>query len=162
MTEIERIIDQLNRAFVGEAWHGPGVIEILDGVTPQQAIACPVAGGHSSWELALHLTGWMRAVQRRLHGDRAQLTDAENFPAVKDSSERAWEEARESIMLAYEDLGGSIRLLDDSRLDQPIIQGMSSVYVTLHGVIQHSLYHAGQIAILKKAFSEGKQNERFG
>jgi uncharacterized damage-inducible protein DinB len=28
---------------------------------------------------------------------------------------------------------------------------MSTGYVTLHGVIQHDLYHAGQIAMLKKA-----------
>jgi hypothetical protein len=37
------------------------------------------------------------------------------------------------------------------RLDEPIIAGMSSIYVTLHGVVQHHLYHAGQIAMLKKA-----------
>jgi uncharacterized damage-inducible protein DinB len=159
MTEIERIIDQLNRAFVGEAWHGPAVIEILEGITAQQAAAHPLAGGHSIWELALHITAWTRAVLRRLNGDRAQLTDAENFPPVTDASERAWEVVRESIKQAHEELRSAILLLDDSRLDQPIIEGMSSVYVTLHGVIQHSLYHAGQIAILKKAFSEGQTNE---
>jgi uncharacterized damage-inducible protein DinB len=156
MTEIERIIDQLNRAFVGEAWHGPAVVAILEGNTAQQAAAHPLAGGHSIWELALHITAWTRAVLRRLNGDRAQLTDAENFPAVTDSSERAWEETRESVKQAHEELRSAILLLDDSRLDRPIIEGMSSVYVTLHGVIQHSLYHAGQIAILKKAFSEGQ------
>lgn len=156
MTEIERITDQLNRAFVGEAWHGPSVIEILEGITAQQAAAHPLAGGHSIWELALHNAAWMRAVQRRLNGDRAQLTGAENFPPVADSSERAWEVVRESIKRVHEELRSAILLLDDSRLDQPIIEGMSSVYVTLHGVIQHSLYHAGQIAILKKAFSEGQ------
>jgi len=155
MTEIERIIDQLNRAFVGEAWHGPAVIEILEGITAQQAAAHPLTGGHSIWELALHITAWTRAGSRRLQGDRAQLTDVENFPPVTDSGEQAWEEARKSIKLAYEELRGAILLLDDSQLDQPIIEGMSSIYVTLHGVIQHSLYHAGQIAILKKAFSEG-------
>jgi uncharacterized damage-inducible protein DinB len=156
MTEIERIIDQLNRAFVGEAWHGPAVIEILEGITAQQAAAHPLAGGHSIWELTLHITAWTRAGSRRLQGDRAQLTDVENFPPVTDSGERAWDEARESINLAYQELRGAILLLDDSQLDQPIIEGMSSIYVTLHGVIQHSLYHAGQIAILKKAFSEGQ------
>jgi hypothetical protein len=26
-----------------------------------------------------------------------------------------------------------------------------SVYILLHGIIQHSVYHAGQIALLKKA-----------
>ena len=154
MTEIERIIDQLNRAFVGEAWHGPAVIEILEGVTAQQAAAHPLAGGHSIWELALHLAAWTRAVRRRLQGDPAQLTDAENFPAVTDSSEQAWEEVRESINQAQVELRDAILPLDDSRLDQPIIEGMSSIYVNLHGVIQHSIYHAGQIAILKKAFNE--------
>jgi len=156
MTEIERIVDQLNRAFAGEAWHGPAVIAILEGITAQQAAAHPLAGGHSIWELALHITAWTRAGSRRLHGDRAQLTDAENFPPVTDSGEQAWEEARGSIKQAHQELRSAILLLDDSRLDQPIIEGMSSLYVTLHGIIQHSLYHAGQIAILKKAFSEGQ------
>ena len=156
MTEIERIVDQLNRAFAGEAWHGPAVIEILEGITAQQAAAHPLAGGHSIWELALHITAWTRAGSRRLRGDRAQLTDAENFPVVTDSGEQAWEEARGSIKQAHEELRSAILLLEDSRLDQPIIEGMSSIYVTLHGIIQHSLYHAGQIAILKKAFSEGQ------
>jgi hypothetical protein len=156
MTEIERIIDQLNRALVGEAWHGPAVSEILKGTTAQQAMTHPLADGHSIWEIALHLDAWMRAVLRRLHGDRAQLTDAENFPAVTDSSERAWAGVQESIKRAHIELRDAILGLDDARLDQPIIEGMSSIYVTLHGVIQHSLYHAGQIAILKKAAS-GRQ-----
>ncbi len=154
MTETERIVDQLKRAFVGEAWHGPAVMEILEGVTAQQAAAHPIASGHSIWELVLHIAAWMRAASRRLHGDRAQLTDAEDFPAVIDSDERAWEQARETLKQAHDELSSAILLLDDSRLDQPIVEGMSSTYVTLHGVIQHSLYHAGQIAILKKAFSE--------
>jgi len=42
-------------------------------------------------------------------------------------------------------------------LDRPIIVDattpFSSVYVTLHGGVQHDLYHAGQIAILKKALA---------
>ena len=154
MTEIERIVDQLNRAFVGEAWHGPAVMEILAGITPQQAAAHPIAGAHSIWELVLHITAWTNAVLRRLQGDPARLTDAEDFPAVTTSDERAWEQARETIKQAHDELRSAILLIEDSRLDRPIIEGMSSVYVNLHGVIQHSLYHAGQIALLKKAFSE--------
>jgi len=154
MTETERIADQLKRAFVGGAWHGPAVFEILEGVTAQQAMAHLLAGGHSIWELVLHIAAWSRAASRRLRGDRAELTDAENFPSVKDSDEQAWKLSTESLMRAYDELREGVLLLDDTRLDQPIIDGMSSTYVTLHGVIQHSLYHAGQIAILKKSFSE--------
>jgi uncharacterized damage-inducible protein DinB len=39
----------------------------------------------------------------------------------------------------------------ESRLDEPVAEGLSSAYVTLHGVIQHNIYHAGQISMLKKA-----------
>jgi uncharacterized damage-inducible protein DinB len=154
MTETDRITDQLDRAFVGDAWHGPAVMEMLEGVTAEQAKARPFEAAHSIWELALHIEAWTRACRRRLQGERAELSEAEDWPAVIRSDEEAWEQARESIKQAHDELAAAIQELDDSRLDQPIVKGMSSAYVTLHGVIQHSLYHAGQIAILKKALSE--------
>jgi uncharacterized damage-inducible protein DinB len=154
MKETERIANQLNRAFVGDSWHGPAVMEILEGGTAEQAAAHPIDDAHSIWELALHIEAWTRAGLRRLQGDRAQLSDAENFPSVTGTDEVTWKRVQQSIMQAHDELSSKILQLDDSRLDEPIIEGMSSVYVTLHGVIQHSLYHAGQIAILKKAFSE--------
>jgi uncharacterized damage-inducible protein DinB len=46
--------------------------------------------------------------------------------------------------------------VEEERLDQPILDGLSSVYVTLHGVIQHDLYHTGQIAVLRKALAAGQ------
>ncbi|MEP6818280.1 MAG: DinB family protein [bacterium] len=156
MRETERIVGQLNRAFVGEAWHGPAVLELLKGVTAEQATARPIAGGHSIWELALHIEAWVRAGGRRLQADPAQLTEVEDWPAVTASDEQAWQQVRESIKQAHNELASATLLLDEARLDQPIIKDMSSVYVTLHGVIQHSLYHAGQIAILKRAPSERK------
>jgi uncharacterized damage-inducible protein DinB len=154
MREVERIVDQLNRAFSGNAWHGPAVLQTLEGVTAKQAAAHPIDEAHSIWELALHIEAWARAGRRRLQGDRAQLSDVENFPPVTGTEEVAWKQAQESIKQAHDELASAISQLHDSRLEEPIIEGMSSVYVTLHGVIQHSLYHAGQIAILKKAISK--------
>jgi uncharacterized damage-inducible protein DinB len=154
MTEIQRIVDQLNRAFEGEAWHGPAVREILEGITAPQAAARLFKGTHTLWELVLHIAAWERACRRRLGGERAELAEAENWPEVTSTNEQAWEQAKEALKQAHEELGQAVSQLDETRLDQPIIEGMGSVYVTLHGVIQHTLYHAGQIAILKKASSE--------
>jgi uncharacterized damage-inducible protein DinB len=150
MTEVNRILDQLSRAFEGEAWHGPAVLEILRETTAQQAASRPVNGAHTIWETALHIAAWLRACRRRLEGDRAQLSGPEDWPAVNGSDDKAWQEVIAGMKQALDELQTAIAQLDDSRLDQPIIDGMSSVYVTLHGVIQHSLYHAGQMAILKK------------
>jgi uncharacterized damage-inducible protein DinB len=154
MTEVERIVDQLNRAFAGDSWHGPAITEILNGLTAPQAAARPLPSAHSIWELVLHIAAWERACRRRLEGDRAQLSPAEDWPAVTGTDEPAWQNAKEILRQAHEDLRQAVSSLDASKLEQPIVEGLSSVYVTLHGVIQHGLYHAGQIALLKKASLE--------
>ena len=157
MTEVERIRDQFARAFDGEAWHGPSVLSLLDGVTAQQAAAHPIPGAHSIWELTLHIAAWEDACRRRLQGDPAQLTDDENFPPVSDTSEAAWENAKRKLIDGHRRMLDTLATIDDSRLDQPIMHSaeipFSTAYVTLHGGVQHSLYHAGQIAILKKAIA---------
>jgi uncharacterized damage-inducible protein DinB len=151
MTEVERIVDQLNRAFAGDAWHGPAVETILEGLTAEQAASRPFEGAHSIWEIVLHIAAWQQAGRSRLLGARAQLSGDEDWPRVSNTDEKAWAETRAVLRQSYEQLREAIFGLDESRLDQPIIAGLSTVYVTLHGIVQHTLYHAGQIAILRKA-----------
>jgi uncharacterized damage-inducible protein DinB len=153
MTEIERILDQLKRAFEGDAWHGPSVHESLAGVTAAQAHARPLASAHSIWELVHHIAVWESVGRRRLEGDRApiDISSPEDWPPADDQSEAAWEQAKAALDRGHEDLREAISRVPESRLDERIFDGMSTVYVTLHGVIQHDLYHAGQIAMLKKA-----------
>src|SRR5437879_1774677 len=61
MTEVERILDQLKRAYEGNAWHGPSVREALEGITAEQATKRPLANAHSIWELAHHIAVWESA-----------------------------------------------------------------------------------------------------
>ena len=151
MTEIERIVDQMKRAYEGEAWHGSSVCETLAGVSAPQAIARPLANAHSIWELVLHITAWKVAVRRRLEGDRAELSGQDDWPPVMETTKAAWTDAAYVLEQAHRNLIAAVACLDESILHQPILPGMPSVYVTLHGVIQHDLYHTGQIGILKKA-----------
>jgi uncharacterized damage-inducible protein DinB len=151
MREAERIADQFRRAHEGEAWHGPSLRELLQDVTAEQAEARPIAGAHSILELVLHIAAWEAVARRRLEGDAARIYNTpEDWPAG-DFTEGAWREALETLEVENAKLRGAIFRLDDAKLDEPIFEGMASVYVTLQGVVQHSLYHAGQIAVIKKA-----------
>jgi uncharacterized damage-inducible protein DinB len=154
MTEVGRIIDQSQRAFAGDAWHGPSLMAILENVTASQAAARTITGAHTIWELAAHIAAWEGAGVRRLHGDR-ELSDEEDWPPIPDTSEQAWEQTKAMLGAGHHEFEVVISKLDDSKLDQPIVAGLATVYITLHGIIQHTLYHAGQIAILKKALEEG-------
>jgi uncharacterized damage-inducible protein DinB len=153
MTEIDRILDQLKRAYEGPAWHGPSIKESLNGVTAAQAHQRPLAHGHSIWELVHHIAVWEDVGRRRLEGDPAEvpISTPEDWPPAEDVSEAAWEKSKAALEHGHQALVEAISRVPESRLDEPILAGKSSVYVTLHGVIQHDLYHAGQIAILKKA-----------
>jgi uncharacterized damage-inducible protein DinB len=153
MSEVTRIADQLRRAVAGDAWHGDSLFEILDGVTAAQAAARPIKNAHTIWELVLHIAAWDNAVLRRLGGVAVELSDTQNFPTVTDTSETAWRKALAEVQRVHDELVEAVSVLPDSRLDE-IVPGKEGAHYTfyymLHGVVQHELYHAGQIALLKK------------
>lgn len=150
MTELERIEDQLRRAFEGEAWHGPSLQELLADVTAAQAAARPLAHAHSIWEIVLHLAAWDGCVRRRLEGESVDDPGEGDWPPVKESSEAAWTNTLEWLKNNHTELRRTISRLPSSRLDERLAGSKWSAYSTLHGSVQHYLYHAGQIALLKK------------
>jgi uncharacterized damage-inducible protein DinB len=152
MNEIERIKDQLRRALEGDAWHGPSLQEILRGVSAKQAAAKPLPGVHSIWEIVLHLAAWHEVVRRRLDGEViGELPPEQDWPAVTEVSQLAWQQTLNHLTSSQQQLMPAISRLTDDSLTKGVAGKSYSIYVMLHGVVQHDLYHAGQIAILKKA-----------
>jgi len=154
MSEIQRILDQLDRAFEADAWHGPPVQKLLHGVFAKQAAAKPAGVAHSIWEIVLHMMTWQDVVRRRLGGEViGDLPPELDWPPVPNPGENAWRQAVEDLTQSKLKLRQVIARLADNRLSDQVAGKNYSVYVMLHGVIQHNLYHAGQIAILKKLSS---------
>jgi uncharacterized damage-inducible protein DinB len=151
-TELERLEEQLRLSFEGEAWHGPSVLDALDGVTADVASAHPIAGAHSIWELVLHLTGTYRLVLRRLDGDARPLRADEDWPDIPSPTETNWRAAVEELGRVNAQLRRVVSNFRYDRLDEPIVeQPPYSAYVQFIGTTQHDLYHAGQIVLLKRA-----------
>jgi uncharacterized damage-inducible protein DinB len=154
--ELSRLEEQLGRALAGEAWHGPSVLEALEGVSAEQAAAHPIAGAHSIWELVLHLCGTYGLVMRRLGGDGRQLAEFEDWPPVPEPSAENWSASIRLLEKLNEDLRHAVKSFPEERLDQPlVVESPYTAYTQFIGVTQHNLYHAGQIALLKKALGTG-------
>ncbi len=154
--DLSRLEEQLGRALEGEAWHGPSVLEALEGVSAEQAAAHPIAGAHSMWELVLHLCGTYDLVLRRLGGDGRQMTESEDWPSVPEPSAGNWPENwNDSIRMLKqlnEDLRQAIKRFPADRLDLPLVpEAPYTANTQFIGVTQHNLYHAGQMVLLKKA-----------
>jgi hypothetical protein len=152
-SETARIADQLRRAFRGEAWHGPSLLDLLAEITPEQARARPLRSVHSIWELVLHIDIYLQVGFDGTRGTpMPKLFGTErDWPALTQDSAEAWFDAQDSLFQNAEKLAQAIEEFDDAKL-RDIAPGRSyDFYYLFHGIVQHSLYHAGQIAILKKA-----------
>jgi uncharacterized damage-inducible protein DinB len=150
-SEAALIADQLRRAFDGSAWHGPALLELLEGVDAGTAAVKPLPNAHSIWELVLHIAAWDGAALRRLGGQKSQPSGADNFPSVPRVTEAAWRKAVAAARRTHDALVKKVSALPDERLRDRVPGKRYNFWHMLHGVVQHELYHAGQIAVLKKA-----------
>jgi len=130
-------------------------------VDAETAAAKPMPNVHSIWELVLHTAVWDRAVHRRIGGQTTQPKGKKNFPPVPKSSnaakQAAWRKTVSWLTRAHADLISAVSALPEKRLRDRVPGKRYDFAFMLHGVLQHELYHAGQIAILKKAHRRASQ-----
>ena len=154
-SESLRIADQLRRAFAGDPWHGSPLLDLLAGITAGKACARPLRSVHSTWELVVHIDVYLQVALEATRGVPApKLYGTEkDWPPLYDNSEAAWAAANDRMFQNAEKLAQAIEKFDDAKLKATVPGRPYDFYFLFHGIVQHSLYHAGQIAMLKKALS---------
>jgi uncharacterized damage-inducible protein DinB len=151
-TECRRIADQLRRAFEGSAWHGPAIRELLAGMSAEHAIRRPIPPTHSVWELLLHIEAWEVVAINAIKGvPMPYLPPEQDFPVVRDNNDEVWRSLLTSVFSTNDELVRAIENFGDTHLTETVPGRKYDFYQLLHGMTQHALYHAGQIALLKKS-----------
>ncbi|MBD2755064.1 DinB family protein [Spirosoma validum] len=156
--ELIRIIDLLNTTYEGEeAWHGPSVVDVLSGVTPDMAGRRIAPNTHSIAELVFHMTSWRIFCVKKMQGDEKFdiITPDKNFGALPEKiDDFEWEALEMELSLSQEELVNELDKRDDDEFLEDIVPGRDYTYYDmLHGIINHDMYHTGQIMILRKALS---------
>jgi uncharacterized damage-inducible protein DinB len=151
MSERQRILDLMDRAYRAKAWHGPAMMEVLDGVGAGLAARRVKRGVHSIWELVEHVASWNEIVAERLDGRTPQVTPALNFPPVTRTTPAAWQATRRRLARTQSRLRRTVARFPIAKLGRRRPKVDYTWSVLIHGVIQHQLYHAGQIALLRRA-----------
>src|SRR3954469_1157369 len=90
-SELARIAAELERAYKGDAWHGPPMTEAIKGLRAFCAPVKPIPEAHSIWEIVRHLAAWNDIVRRRFLGDLVKVTPQQDWPPLEDTSVEAWE-----------------------------------------------------------------------
>jgi hypothetical protein len=149
MSEINRIQRQMKLLHLDEGWASITLKTLLDDISTQQALAQPISGKHGIWEIVLHLGTAQQLVLDLIQGIARPFAPGDEWPPVEDTSNKAWDNVRQTLLDADEEIRGEMQGFADFALEQSFVEGGSSAYDTFHGYIQHAYYHAGQISILK-------------
>jgi len=152
--EARRIAADLRAVGRGEAFHGPALRDILEGVSAEQAAARPIGAAHSLWEIVLHITAWNGAWRQRLEGRVVDEPEEGDFPPVPSPTEEAWNEARSLVLASQEALADRVARLTTAELDAAVPHRDFDVRSMLRGAVRHTVYHSGQVALLAKASLE--------
>ena len=156
-TECNRIAEQLACNIDGQAWYGNSLREIVGKVTAKQAHAHPITNAHSTWEIVHHLDVWVQfalgAIQGRPIPAWPGMPKEQDWPPVTASSEDAWQQAVNSLFSNYRKLIQEIKDSSDERLNATVPGRTYNFYHLFQSMMQHAVYHSGQITLLNKLAS---------
>jgi uncharacterized damage-inducible protein DinB len=150
--EIQSIIRNLQNVNSGQPWYGRPLYEILEEIDPSTVYTKPNPNSHSLIELLYHMITWSEFTLKRIEGDKEHDMAAsekmdwrEIDPAVHD-----WEKGVKEFKRVHKDIIAGLETKEDEFLKEMVDYRQYNFRFLLNGLIQHNIYHIGQVAYVKK------------
>lgn len=150
--ERELIVSELDEIYRGPAWHGPALLESLDGVDAKLACRHIAPGRNTIWDLVLHLAHGRHILIERIRAAAFDFPRSIREPwwphPPTDTSDEAWRRDLALLDEYHRMLIDTVRGASDAQLARGPEHGFQSVARQLLGMAIHDAYHAGQIRLL--------------
>jgi len=150
--EIQYIISTLQNTLEGDPWYGRSLYAILEEVEPACVFINPDEKGHALIELLYHTIDWAQFVQNRLEENpdkKAAYFDEMDWREI-DPTVHTWKNGLKEFKSAHQRIIELLQTKEDSFLASPVKERTYNMRFMLHGLIQHNIYHLGQMAYVKK------------
>ena len=134
----------------GENWTCSNLKDNLADVTWQQATT-PVHSLNTIATLVYHINYYVSAVLKVLQGGPLESSDKLSFAHPPIQSAEDWQLLLDKAWAEAESFATLVEQLPEHRLWEVFTdEKYGTYYRNLHGIIEHSHYHLGQIVIIKK------------
>lgn len=157
MTTSEKLSRELQNVLTGDPWYGNNIYSIIEKVGFDAAFEKPPGAAHTIAGIVLHMLAWTEEVLDRLNGKSASLPLSGDWPDTSAPDEEKWQNYVNDLKLVNVNLQGVIENFPEEKWNEPMIDernrelGSGVNYEELvNGLIQHLVYHSGQIALLTR------------
>lgn len=151
--EIKNIIAELRDTYEGDPWFGKNVKAIL-AMADERKIFEKKGSEHSILELLWHMITWREFVVDRLqHSQKMKLEyfEKNDWRELDHQDKTLWPQGIERLGETQEQILSLLKERNDDLLDEPVRERTYNYRKLLEGIIQHDIYHLGQIAYAVKS-----------
>ncbi len=160
--EIESVIKRLETVNSGEPWFGRSVYSLLEEINgrkvyikPANRAGMPNNSEHSLIEILYHMITWADFTLKRIEKDKINdLAATEKLDwRIIDPKIHTWKKGVAEFKTTHKKIIALLKKEDDDFLNQIVDYRKYNFHFLINGMIEHHIYHAGQIAYLNKLFS---------
>jgi uncharacterized damage-inducible protein DinB len=150
MSITKQIAEHLRSVFTGGNWTAVNIRDTLADVTFEQAIE-QRTGFNTIAALVFHTHYYVAAILKVLQGGALEAHDKFSFDLPALHAPGDWENLVQKSFADAAELAALVEQLPDSMLTEDFTdKKYGSYYRNLHGLIEHTHYHLGQMVLLKK------------
>ncbi|MEZ4940997.1 MAG: DinB family protein [Saprospiraceae bacterium] len=147
-TNLSQYIRLFRENYGGNPWYGDSLRKKLDDIQAEEALKAPAPGLHSIAQQVAHLLAWRRLLVERLKGNdnfQIQVNSARDWPPQELLEQKGWEKLLKELEANQNELLKLLEAESDALLERPLPDGKHAFRLLLDGIVQHDVYHIGQI-----------------
>ncbi len=151
--ELALLQQQLTEIYDGDPWYGRSLLSILNEAASKHAWAVKVNNNHNNTVLLYHIINWRLFTISRFENDALSTTahfEENNFPVFAQPNEAVWCNGLQTLAITQQHLLQHLTNNNDEMLNKPVPGRDLTFRVLLNGIIQHDIYHIGQIMVSLK------------
>jgi hypothetical protein len=146
----EQIATHIRELHFGENWTAVNMKESLAGIDWQQATT-PLQDLNTIAALVYHSNYFVDAILKVLRGEALDSKDSASFDHPPIHAHADWDKVLHKTFADAEAFAELVEQMPETKLWENFKEEKyGNYYKNIHGVIEHTYYHLGQINILKK------------
>lgn len=150
----KHIAKHFRDVFFGGNWTDVNLKDTLMDINREQAIK-KIDSFNTIAGLVFHIHYFTDAVLKVLQGGPLDAHDKYSFDLPPLTEEAEWEELKNKLFFGAEVFAGLIEKLPEHKLWEDFTDPKyGSYYKNIHGIIEHTHYHLGQIVLIKKMLNK--------
>lgn len=155
---VKNTIGQLNDLQNGTTWFDDNIENKINQISENQAFIRPIPELHSVAELVSHMLVWRKDSLNKLKGLPSKLTmeSPENWEGNEYLKKAGWARLKSDLSESMKAMVEFLDTVDDEYLANNHYNGKDSLKYLVEGIVQHDLYHLGQIGITIKLLKSNK------